>query len=290
MDKIKVESRFARFGHGSKLAPKPHAPNNGRQQKVDPAATSNKKRSGNGNWARRKKSKKKRRKEENGSPLALADANNFGTCGNRTTASTQGFYVKGPKSTTTTSIKTGWSSCATIEVTGTNDMTVVDQWLTEHVLTSEQAVVGFDIEWKPAARFSNIVNPSALLQLAVAGAVLLVHIKHIDNEHLLASKLLRKVVTEESILKVGCAVLDDAFKLFEDTGLSTRGRVDLAALAETGGFTGRGLSKLAKEIMQLDLPKSLAVSMSNWEQTPLTVPQLTYAALDGWCACTSSSA
>jgi hypothetical protein len=240
----------------------PRAPNNAGKQgkrKFDPGFAPKAKRSGNSNWAKRKKQTKKRRLEDSSfaSPTkgsAVADEKSIQGCGNRTTASTRiGFYTSRPKSTSRTEINTGWSSCATLEVTCTNDMVVVDQWLTEHVFTtSEASVVGFDIEWRPAARFSNDVNPSALMQLAVADAVLLVHIKHIDNTRLLASKLLQQV-SSSSVVKVGCAILDDAFKLFEDTDVSIRGRVDLAALAERGGLAGRGLSKLAKEVMNLDL-------------------------------------
>jgi hypothetical protein len=81
-------------------------------------------------------------------------------------------------------------------------------------------------------------------------------------------------------------VLNDALKLFEDTELAVQGRVELAALAERGGYTGRGLGSLTEELLDgYALPKNKSVSLSNWEAMPLSRTQISYAALDVWAAC-----
>jgi hypothetical protein len=196
-------------------------------------------------------------------------------------------------------VATGWHRAPHIRVTRTHLAATCEAWIQKHLFRGQTKenplVVGFDIEWKPATFPDWKNHPTALLQLAVCEEVagkqrctaLLLHLAHMEIDSLQSCRLLQQVLSDGNLWsKVGVAVLDDALKLFRDTNLVVQGRIELAALAERGGYLGKGLGTLAKETLDdYELSKTKKITMSNWEQAPLSKKQIKYAACDAWVAC-----
>lgn len=86
---------------------------------------------------------------------------------------------------------------------------------------------------------------------------------------------------DNTIIKTGASIKNDALLLFKEHGISTRSMIDLGNLAKRVdpqrwvefGVNPLGLVRLTEAYEQHTLPKSRSVSCSDWEQ-PLRPLQL----------------
>ncbi|XP_015773649.1 PREDICTED: zinc finger protein 37-like, partial [Acropora digitifera] len=142
----------------------------------------------------------------------------------------------------------------------------------------------FDIEWKPQLKRKKdggIENKTAVLQLATESSCLVFQLYNLGRP----PNDLVSVLKDERILKVGSGILQDVTKLKKDTGLKCIGLVDTQKLAKEVGMLESqklGLKALAKYLLGIELEKPRLLTRSNWENFPLTVKQIHYAALDAW--------
>lgn len=142
--------------------------------------------------------------------------------------------------------------------------------------------IGFDLEWKPCYRKDQPQNRVALIQLAAADCVLLLHIcKMREIPH-----KIRDVLNGSQWIKVGVNIQEDCKKLYRDYRLSVRNCVDLSLMARSvdnarwkGRYTNPiGLARLLQTYHGTTLHKG-RTQRSNWE-LPLSSTQQIYAAND----------
>ena len=171
-----------------------------------------------------------------------------------------------------------------VEVVYTTDPIEVEAWLRNNVIDCSAQAIGLDIEWKPQfkrKKDGGVENKTAVLQLAIESSSLVFQLYNLGRP----PNVLVSVLEDERILKVGSGILQDVTKLKKDTGLKCIGLVDTQKLAKEVGMLESqklGLKSLAKYLLGIELEKPKSVTMSNWENFPLTVKQIHYAALDAW--------
>jgi hypothetical protein len=97
-------------------------------------------------------------------------------------------------------------------------------------------------------------------------------------------ELLRAVLDDSRIRKVGSAALPDALKLKRDWGARVLGRVDAcdAAAALDYADAGAGLPAVARAVLALDYAMPGGVARGDWGAVSLSDMQLTCAALEAW--------
>ena len=141
--------------------------------------------------------------------------------------------------------------------------------------------MGLDLEWKPTFRARQATSRAAVLQLSGPGLCLVIQLqqlKHIPRQ-------LRQLLADPTLLKVGVSVDDDLAKLRHDWGLASSGYVDVGRV---GGriffhhcpFRTMSVQNMAASLWGIQLPKSDAVRLGNWEHPELSTKQVEYAALD----------
>ena len=171
-----------------------------------------------------------------------------------------------------------------VEAVYTVDPVEAEAWLRNNIIDCSAQAVGFDIEWKPqfvSKKKGGVENKTAVLQLGVESSCLVLHLCNMKSP----PKLLRSILNDKKILKVGSGILQDAVKLKRDTGLICLGMVDTQKMAKSMGTNAPpklGLTALARHFLGINLEKPKSVSRSNWENYPLTIRQIHYAAVDAW--------
>ena len=173
------------------------------------------------------------------------------------------------------------SEASSVEVVYTNDVFEAESWLRDHITVCSARVVGFDIEWRPqfvSKRDGGTENQTAVLQLGVDTSCLVLHIYHMSE----LPRLLVSVLRDENILKVGVGIEEDALKLRRHRGLVCEGMTDIQTMVTRESGQKFGLKALAQLFLGIELEKSKKVTRSNWENLPLTLRQIEYAALDAW--------
>ncbi|KAF8922276.1 ribonuclease H-like domain-containing protein [Mucidula mucida] len=141
---------------------------------------------------------------------------------------------------------------------------------------------GFDLEWRPSFMKGEREHPVSLVQIATSDIAFLFHVSAMDS----FPSLLKDLLENPAILKVGVGIQDDAKKLFRDWNVSVLSCVDLSLLArsvDNARWKGRysapiGLSRLVESYFNCVLPKG-RISRSNWAAT-LSEEQQRYAAND----------
>ena len=73
------------------------------------------------------------------------------------------------------------------------------------------------------------------MQLSTKTDTLVLHLFHIHT----IPKHLVEVLTDDSIIKVGCGIHSDVAKLLRDSGLQCKGALDLAHLALKSGHNNQ---------------------------------------------------
>ena len=168
-----------------------------------------------------------------------------------------------------------------VEVVYTTDVSEAKTWLKTHIRNCSARTIGFDIEWKPqfvSKKDGGTQNKTAVIQLAVEDSCLVLHIHYMSR----LPKLLKSILRDEEILKVGSGIRQDGLKLERDRGLALKGLEDIQLIATQldPAMPKTGIKALADRFLGIELNKVGAIS--NWENFPLEVRQIEYAALDAW--------
>jgi ribonuclease D len=139
---------------------------------------------------------------------------------------------------------------------------------------ANKKLLGFDTETKPSFTKGERYDIS-LLQLASDECTYLFRI----NKQPM-SKLLIKILADESVVKTGVAVTDDIKGLQRLAEFTPGGFVDLATEAKAREIKNLGLNGLTALFFGQRLVKK--TKTSNWQRQRLTDSQVHYAALDAW--------
>ncbi len=139
---------------------------------------------------------------------------------------------------------------------------------------SQEPIVGIDSETKPCFKKGQY-NYTALIQLATAHAVYLVKPQKTGFP-----KGLVDLLENKKIIKVGIALSQDLTDFRKFSPFKERSMIDLNNLCASLGFQNIGAKNLSGIFLGCRISKSQQTS--NWEQDPLTHPQVLYAATDAW--------
>ncbi|MBC7466167.1 MAG: 3'-5' exonuclease domain-containing protein 2 [Bdellovibrio sp.] len=134
--------------------------------------------------------------------------------------------------------------------------------------------LGFDTETRPAFKKGETFQV-ALLQLATGTDAYLIRLHHIKNY-----EIIKSVLENDQVLKVGVAIRDDIKGLQKLFSFTPKKFIELQDVAKEKGLKNFGLKGMAAEVLQAALSKG--PKMTNWESSVLTAPQLLYAATDAW--------
>ena len=140
---------------------------------------------------------------------------------------------------------------------------------------ARQDVIGFDTETRPVFTPGAPHHGVALLQLSGADHAYLFRVQKIG-----LGKLLRKVLSNPHILKIGAASHDDVRGLQKIAPFKESGFVDLQKIAWQWGIRDKSVKKLAGNILRCRISKTQ--QLSNWEAQTLNPSQQKYAATDAW--------
>jgi ribonuclease D len=135
-------------------------------------------------------------------------------------------------------------------------------------------LLGFDTESKPVFK-KGIIQRLALIQLCNGEKTWLFRVLKTGIPNKLA-----KLLTDESILKIGLAITDDGKKIHHDFGISPKGLFDISTLSKECGYIENGLRNLTARVLGCRISK--AQQTSNWEAEELSEAQQIYAATDAW--------
>jgi len=168
---------------------------------------------------------------------------------------------------------------AGVQVVYTRNAVEAERWLRKHIVDCSTKAVGFDTEQKPqfvSKKHGGTENETAVLQLGVETSCLVLHIYHMSE----MPKSLKLILRDENILKIGSGIDKDASKFTRESGLICKGLVDTQPMATSLGLQKIGLKALAERFLGMKLDKGVA--LTNWENFPLHLRQIEYAALDAW--------
>ncbi len=133
---------------------------------------------------------------------------------------------------------------------------------------------GFDTETKPSFRKGDVFKV-ALLQLSTGQDAYLIRLHHVTQ-----FQVLKSVLENREVVKVGVAIRDDIKVLQRTFGFTPQGFVELQDLAKHKGLKNFGLKGMTDEVLQAMLSKQF--KMTNWEARELSPQQQLYAATDAW--------
>jgi ribonuclease D len=142
---------------------------------------------------------------------------------------------------------------------------------------SNQTIIGFDTESRPAFRKGQIF-PVSLLQLSTSDEAFLFRINKIG----LPAGLI-KILASPWILKIGVAIRDDIKILQKVVHFKPSGFIELQDLVKEYGIENFSLKKLSAIVLGFRISKSQR--LTNWEADDLTEQQLIYGATDAWVSC-----
>ena len=139
-----------------------------------------------------------------------------------------------------------------------------------------QSVIGFDTESRPCFSPNQPHYGVSLLQLSGKERAFLFRIKMMGD----IPKALRKILSDEKILKVGAAVNDDVRGLEKHHDFTPKSFVDLQKIVWEYGIKDKSVKKMAAIILGIRISKTQ--QLSNWEAEKLSEAQQSYAATDAW--------
>lgn len=139
-----------------------------------------------------------------------------------------------------------------------------------------QKIIGFDTESRPCFSADQPHYGVSLLQLAGPDKAFLFRVKQMGG----IPKLLRSILADERILKVGAAVHDDVRGLKKHHNFEPKGFVDLQKIVWEYGIKDKSVKKMAAIILGIRISKTQ--QLSNWEAQQLSDAQQAYAATDAW--------
>ena len=139
-----------------------------------------------------------------------------------------------------------------------------------------QSVIGFDTESRPCFSPNQPHYGVSLLQLSGKERAFLFRIKMMGD----IPKALRKILSDENIVKVGAAVNDDVRGLEKHHDFTPKSFVDLQKIVWEYGIKDKSVKKMAAIILGIRISKTQ--QLSNWEAEKLSEAQQSYAATDAW--------
>eukprot|EP00238_Polyblepharides_amylifera_P005785 CAMPEP_0196590244 /NCGR_PEP_ID=MMETSP1081-20130531/66064_1 /TAXON_ID=36882 /ORGANISM="Pyramimonas amylifera, Strain CCMP720" /LENGTH=338 /DNA_ID=CAMNT_0041913295 /DNA_START=92 /DNA_END=1106 /DNA_ORIENTATION=- len=162
------------------------------------------------------------------------------------------------------------------ETVYTNRWSAVDSWLEVHAKPG--ACLGFDTETKPTFRVGQS-HPTATIQLASLTSCLVIQLTQTKSP---VSPALIDTLSDPTIVKFGVQIDDDAIELYRHWRIKTNARADISGVKVGSAERRQGLKSLAEDILGIELVKKKKVTVSNWENCPLSDIQVEYAARDAW--------
>lgn len=149
-----------------------------------------------------------------------------------------------------------------------------EDYLNSVKFLSEQKILGFDTETKPAFK-KGVFNEVALLQLST-------------NEHAFLFRLniiglpngLKNILENPAIKKIGVAIRDDIKGLQKLNNFKPEGFIELQEHVKNFGIQDFSLKKMSAIVLGCRISKSQRIT--NWEAPELTEAQQIYAATDAW--------
>src|SRR5574344_1763047 len=147
----------------------------------------------------------------------------------------------------------------------------------EHAIKylSRQKIIGFDTESRPCFSPDQPKYGVSLLQLSGIDKAFLFRIKKTGMKRTLC-----RLLSDETIIKVGAAVNDDIKGLQKYRWFKPRSFVDLQKIVGEYGIKDKSVKKMSAIILGFKISK--AQQLSNWEADSLSESQQKYAATDAW--------
>lgn len=145
---------------------------------------------------------------------------------------------------------------------------------------SSESVLGFDTETR-ASFEPGVQHPLSLVQLATSDTC------YLFQQAVLGERLaeLKPLLENEQILKVGIGLRGDGQALKRDWDIQVSPRLDLNwAMAQLGAGKEMGTRQLVAALLHKRIDKPKKMTLSNWQQVPLSPAQIQYAALDALAA------
>ena len=149
-----------------------------------------------------------------------------------------------------------------------------EEYLASIEYLSEQKLLGFDTETKPAFK-KGVVNEVALLQLSTKDRAFLFRLNKIGLPN-----GLKNILENPEIQKIGVAIRDDIKGLQKLNNFNPGGFVELQDHVKGFGIQDFSLKKLSAIVLGFRISKSQRIT--NWEAPDLTEAQQIYAATDAW--------
>lgn len=146
-----------------------------------------------------------------------------------------------------------------------------------------QAILGFDIEWRPTFRKGVSQGKAAVMQ--ICGGNSHCYVMHIIHSGI--PQNLQSLLEDPTSIKVGVGIANDAVKVFKDHSVSVKDLEDLSYLAnqKLGGDAKKwGLGSLTEMLISKQLLKPNKIRLGNWEADVLSKAQLEYAATDAFAS------
>jgi ribonuclease D len=144
--------------------------------------------------------------------------------------------------------------------------------LVEPLLMVEE--FGFDTETRPSFKKGE-VHTVSLLQLATDSDAYLFRLHKLNQ-----FEILKQILENKEVLKVGVAVRDDLKTLQKRFVFAPQNVIELQSVAKAKGLLNMGLKGMAEEVLGGVLSKRAKIT--NWEMPHLTDAQVRYAATDAW--------
>ncbi|KAJ3679971.1 hypothetical protein LUZ60_016249 [Juncus effusus] len=146
---------------------------------------------------------------------------------------------------------------------------------------SHQIALGFDIEWKPTFKRGETTRKAAVMQICMDNLTCyVIHIIHTG-----IPSLLKSLLQDNSSVKVGVCIANDAWKVLNDYDIKIEPLIDLSNLANiknVGPAKKWSLSSLTETITCKELLKPNKIRLGNWEAEFLNKEQIKYAATDAF--------
>ncbi|KAL8932637.1 MAG: hypothetical protein Q9211_006206 [Gyalolechia sp. 1 TL-2023] len=118
-----------------------------------------------------------------------------------------------------------------------------------------ESVIGFDIEWKPAATVKDGIRKNvATIQLATEERIALFHVARFskgDKVEDLVAPSFKQIMESPSITKVGVSVKSDCTRLRKFMNIDSRGLFELSHLYKLVRFASDDVRKINKKLVSL---------------------------------------
>lgn len=188
-----------------------------------------------------------------------------------------------------------------LPVLTTKDPSIIERWLEDNVNNNngnEYTILGYDQEtiakppWMPERAL--LPDGPATIQLSTPTSCIIFQLSLCgDGSAQFAPEVLRRVINNPKVIKVGVGLDDDALELYRWSKESQSSqnqqqlwemtsRLDIGCILGARNDRRAGLKELAQKVLGVNLLKSKKISMSNWGLRNLSLEQIHYAARDAW--------